>query len=564
MKLTGAQILMECLKEQGVDTVFGFPGGAVLNIYDELYKSRDKITHILTAHEQGAAHAADGYARASGKVGVCIATSGPGATNLVTGIATAYMDSSPIVAITGNVPVSLLGKDSFQEVDIAGITMPITKHNYIVKDITMLADTIREAFYIAQEGRPGPVLIDIPKDLTALETEYAYVTPKPISRHKDMIRKEDIDQAIKMIESAKRPVVYAGGGVIRSKASTELMEFVEKIQAPVGVSLMAKGAFPAVHDFYTGMIGMHGSKVSNMAVSQSDLLIVIGARFSDRVVSRVDRFARQAKILHIDIDPAEINKNIPTFHHVIGDIQEVLKVFNSIIEKEINHDDWLEKIAAWKIKYPIRITIENRRPKEIISAVHNVTDSKAVIVTEVGQHQIWAAQFYKFSEPDTFITSGGLGTMGFGTGAAIGAQLGRPDRRVVSIAGDGSFQMNCSEVATAAKYNIPIVILIMNNHTLGMVRQWQTMFYEGRYSATTLDHKIDWVKLAEAFGAVGMTMSAQDDPAEIIRKALAVNGPVVVDCEIPIDDIALPMVAPGQSIEDVILSVDPISDPLSD
>ena len=564
MKLTGAQILMECLKEQGVDIVFGFPGGAVLNIYDELYKNRDKIKHIRTAHEQGAAHAADGYARASGKVGVCIATSGPGATNLVTGIATAYMDSSPMVAITGNVPVPLLGKDSFQEVDIAGITIPITKHNYIVKDITKLADTIREAFYIAQEGRQGPVLIDIPKDLTAIETEYEYKAPKPISRHSDRIRKEDIDKAIKMIESAKRPVVYAGGGVIRSKASKELMEFVEKIQAPVGVSMMGKGSFPAIHEFYTGMIGMHGSKVSNMSVSQSDLLVVIGARFSDRVVSRVDRFAQQAKILQIDIDPAEINKNIPTFYHIIGDIQEVLKVFNKRIKKSIIHDDWLEKIAAWKIKYPIRITIENRRPKEIISAVHDVTDSKAVIVTDVGQHQIWAAQFYKFSEPDTFITSGGLGTMGFGTGAAIGAQLGRPDRRVVSIAGDGSFQMNCNEIATAAKYNIPIVILIMNNHTLGMVRQWQTMFYEGRYSATTLDHKIDWIKLAEAFGAVGMTMSAKDDPSEIIKKALAVNGPVVVDCEIPIDDIALPMVAPGQSIEEVILSVDPIVDPLSD
>ncbi|NQT60627.1 MAG: biosynthetic-type acetolactate synthase large subunit [Bacteroidetes bacterium] len=564
MKMNGAQIIMECLKEQKVDTVFGFPGGAVLNIYDELYKSRDKIKHILTAHEQGAAHAADGYARASGKVGVCIATSGPGATNLVTGIATAYMDSSPMVAITGNVPVSLLGKDSFQEVDIAGITMPITKHNYIVKDITKLADIIREAFYIAQEGRQGPVLIDVPKDLTAAVTEYEYKEPKPISRHSDMIRKEDIDKAIKMIETAKRPVIYIGGGVIRSKASKELMEFVEKIQAPVGVSLMGKGAFPAIHDFYTGMIGMHGSKVSNMSVSQSDLLVVIGARFSDRVVSRVDRFAQKAKILHIDIDPAEINKNIPTFHHVIGDIQEVLKVFNTRIKKKINHDDWLAKIAAWKIKYPIRITIENRRPKEIISAVHDVLDSKAVIVTEVGQHQMWVAQFYKFSEPDTFITSGGLGTMGFGTGAAIGAQMGRPDRRVVSIAGDGSFQMNCSEIATAAKYNIPIVVLIMNNHTLGMVRQWQTLFYEGRYSETTLDHKIDWVKLAEAFGAVGMTMSAKDDPSEVIRKALAVNGPVVVDCEIPIDDIALPMVAPGQSIEHVILSVDPIVDPLSD
>ena len=560
MKMKGSQIIIECLKEQGVDTVFGFPGGAVLNIYDELYKQSDNIRHILTAHEQGAAHAADGYARASGKVGVCIATSGPGATNLVTGIATAYMDSSPIVAITGNVPVPLLGKDSFQEVDIAGITMPITKHNYIVKDITKLADIMREAFYIAQEGRPGPVLIDVPKDLTAAEAEYEYQEPKPISRHSELISKEDVEKAIELIEAADRPVIYCGGGAIRSKASKELMEFVEKIQAPVGVSLMGKGAFPATHDFYTGMIGMHGSKVSNMSVSQSDLLIVIGARFSDRVVSRADRFAQKSKILHIDIDPAEINKNIPTYHHVIGDIKEVLRVFNAKIEKNINHDDWLAKIAAWKIKYPIRITIENRRPKEIISAVHDVTDSKAVIVTEVGQHQMWVAQFYKFSEPDTFITSGGLGTMGFGTGAAIGAQLGRPDRRVINIAGDGSFQMNCSEIATAAKFKIPIVVLIMNNHTLGMVRQWQTLFYDGRYSETTLDHEIDWVKLAEAFGAVGMKMSAADDPSEIIRKALAVNGPVVVDCEVPIDDIALPMVAPGAGIEEVILSVDPISD----
>ncbi len=560
MKMKGAQIIIECLKEQGVDTVFGFPGGAVLNIYDELYKQRDKVRHILTAHEQGAAHAADGYARASGRVGVCIATSGPGATNLVTGIATAYMDSVPMVAITGNVPLSLLGKDSFQEVDIAGVTMPITKHNYIVKDVNRLADTIREAFYIAQEGRQGPVLVDVPKDLTILEADYTFQTPHPISKHTELIRQDEVDEAIKMIQQARRPVVYVGGGAIRAKASEELKSFIEKIQAPVGVSLMGKGVFPATDDLYTGMIGMHGSKVSNMAVSQSDLLVVIGARFSDRVVSRADRFATRAKILHIDIDPAEINKNIPAYHHVIGDVKEVLKVFNKRITKRIDHDDWLAKISAWKEKYPIRVTIDNRRPKEIIAAAHTATDGKAIIVTEVGQHQMWVAQFYKFSKPDTFITSGGLGTMGYGTGAAIGAKLAKPDTPVINIAGDGSFQMNCNEIATAVKHHVPIVVLIMNNHTLGMVRQWQTLFYEGRYAETTLDHEIDWVKLAEAFGAKGMLLRTEDDAEAVIREALASGGPVVVDCEIPIDDIALPMVAPGASIEDVILSVDPISD----
>lgn len=559
MKMRGAKILIECLKEQSVDTVFGVPGGSVLNIYDELYKNRDSIRHILTAREQGAAHAADGYARATGKVGVCIATSGPGATNLVTGIATAYMDSSPMIAITGNVPVPLLGKDSFQEVDIAGVTMPITKHNYIVKDVNKLADTIREAFYIAQEGRPGPVLIDIPKDVTALEADYTYQPPREISRHVESIRSEDIDKALEMIRESRSPFIYAGGGVIRSKAAKELLQFAEAVQSPVGVSLMGKGSFPAVHDQYTGMIGMHGSKVSNMGVSQCDLLIVIGARFSDRVMSRADKFARGARILHIDIDPAEINKNIQTFHHVIGDVREVLRMMNERITAPMDHAEWMEKIARWKEEYPIRVTAENSRARDIIRKLHEVTDGKALITTEVGQHQMWAAQFYKYSEPGTFITSGGLGTMGFGTGAAMGAQLGRPDRRVVNIAGDGSFQMNCNELGTLAKYNIPVIILLMDNHTLGMVRQWQTLFYEQRYSETTLDHMIDWVKLADAYGVAGMRLSETDDIEKVLKAALDIPGPVLVDCEIPIDDKVLPMVAPGASIEDVILSVDPIT-----
>jgi acetolactate synthase-1/2/3 large subunit len=560
MKMRGAKIIIECLKEQGVDTVFGFPGGAVLNIYDELYKNSDAIKHILTAHEQGAAHAADGYARATGKVGVCFATSGPGSTNLVTGIATAYMDSSPMVAITGNVPVPLLGKDSFQEVDIAGVTMPITKHNYIVKDVNELADTIREAFYIAQEGRPGPVLIDVPKDVTALEADYEFQAPKEISRHGERIVAEDIETAVAMIEESERPFIYVGGGVIRSHASEELKKFVEMTASPIGSSLMGKGAFPAVHDQYTGMIGMHGSKVSNMCVSQCDLLIVIGARFSDRVVSRADRFAMKARILHIDVDPAEINKNIRTYHHVIGDVQEVLSRINSSLSGTKQKSPWLEKVYGWKKKYPIRVTTENKRPKDIIKALNKITDGKALIVTEVGQHQMWAAQFYKYTEPGTFITSGGLGTMGFGTGAALGAQVGRPDKRVINIAGDGSFHMNCNEVATLAKYNIPVVILLMNNHTLGMVRQWQTLFYDKRYSHTTLSHKIDWVKLAEAFGATGLSLPADAEIEPVLTQALNLEKPVVIDCEIPIDDKVLPMVAPGSPIEDVILSVDPISD----
>ncbi len=560
MRMRGAKILIECLKEQSVDTIFGITGGAVLNIYDELYKNRDAIRHITTVHEQGAAHAADGYARATGKVGVCLATSGPGATNLVTGIATAYMDSSPIIAITGNVPVPLLGKDSFQEVDIAGVTMPITKHNYIVKDVNKLADTIREAFYIAQEGRPGPVLIDIPKDVTALEAEYTYQKAKEISRHAERIKIEDIDEAVALIKHAERPFIYAGGGVIGSKASKELLQFAEMIQSPVGVSLMGKGSFPAVHDQYTGMIGMHGSKVSNVGVSECDLLIVIGARFSDRVTSKADHFAKHAKVLHIDIDPAEINKNIQTFHHVIGDVREVLRLLNKRISSPLYHSEWMQQLSELKHTYPIRVTTEDKRAHDILRELHDLTYKNAIIVTEVGQHQMWAAQFFKFSEAGTFITSGGLGTMGFGTGAAMGAQIGRPDKRVVNIAGDGSFQMNCNELRTLAKYNIPVIIVLMNNHTLGMVRQWQTLFYEKRYSETTLDHPIDWMKLADAFGVTGMRLGLQSDIKTVLKAALAVNGPVLVECEIPIDNKVLPMVAPGSPIEEVILSVDPITD----
>ena len=555
-RLTGAQIIVECLKEQQVDTVFGFPGGSVLNIYDELYKHQHEITHILTSHEQGASHAADGYARATGKVGVCFATSGPGATNLVTGIATAYMDSVPMVAITGNVPLSLLGKDSFQEVDITGITMPITKHNYIVKDVNKLADTIREAFRIAREGRPGPVLIDVPKDMTAAASEYTFQVPEPPDTQRfNRFNEKDLTQAVEMMNKAKKPFIYSGGGVTASNASEQLLAFAQRLKAPVGCSLMGQSSFPAYHEQYTGMIGMHGTKVSNMAVSQCDLLVVVGARFSDRVVSRADKFAQRAKVLHIDIDPAEINKNIRTYHHLIGDVKGILQQLTDRIDERSDHQ-WVEQISQWKQEYPLRVNSENRRAKEIIETLSELTRHRAIITTEVGQHQMWAAQFYGFDLPRSFLSSGGLGTMGYGTGAAIGAKLGRPDRQVVSIAGDGSFRMNCNELATAAKYRIPIVVLIMNNKTLGMVRQWQTLFYDKRYSNTDLDHPIDWVKLAEAFGASGLKIGVGDEIRPVLEQALASTGPMVVDCEIPIDDKVLPMVPPGAAIEDLILEVD--------
>ena len=478
MKLNGSEIIIACLKEQGVDTVFGFPGGAVLNIYDALYKHRDSVRHILTSHEQGAAHAADGYARSTGKVGVVFATSGPGATNLVTGLATAYMDSIPVVAFTGNVTTQLLGKDSFQEVDISGITMPITKHNYIVKDVDDLARIIREAFHIAREGRPGPVLIDIPKDVTAAMTEYVPVVPEPYRPDATAPRQSALEKTLRLIKESSKPMLYVGGGVIRSHAQEELALFIEKIDSPMGVSLMGNGAVDAQHPRFTGMIGMHGTRVSNIAVSNCDLLVVVGARFSDRVVSKASAFAKKARIVHIDVDPAEINKNIATYHHVIGDVKVVLAQLNEMLEKPLSHTPWMEQIAKWKVEHPVKIAGETRRPAEILRSLSAVMPQDAVLVTEVGQHQMWAAQFYRHSPARRFLTSGGLGTMGYGTGASIGAQVGNPGKRVVNVAGDGSFKMNCNELATIARYRLPVVVLVMNNHTLGMVRQWQTLFYD--------------------------------------------------------------------------------------
>ena len=555
MKLNGAEIIIACLKEQGVDTIFGFPGGAVLNTYDALYKNRDSVRHILTSHEQGASHAADGYARSTGKVGVVFATSGPGATNLVTGLATAYMDSIPMVAFTGNVPTQLLGKDSFQEVDISGITMPITKHNYIVKDVDKLAATIREAFHIAREGRPGPVLIDIPKDVTAAEAEYTRVEIERYIPDDMHVKTSSLEKTIKLIKESSKPMLYVGGGVILSNAQSELAEFLEKIDSPMGVSLMGHGAIDTMHRRFTGMIGMHGTRVSNIAVTNCDLLVVIGARFSDRVVSKASAFAKKARVVHIDVDPAEINKNIATYHHVIGDVKVVLAKLNSMLDKPLVHGPWMEQIAKWKVEHPVQIAGETKRPAEILRALSSVLPPNSVVVTEVGQHQMWAAQFYHHTPEGRFLTSGGLGTMGYGTGAAIGAQVGNPTKRVVNVAGDGSFKMNCNELATIARYRLPVVILIMNNHTLGMVRQWQTLFYEERYSETTLDTEIDWVVLAQAFGVKGMRLGTDDDPKVVLAAALSLDGPVVIDCEIPLDNKVYPMVAPGSSIDEMIEEV---------
>jgi acetolactate synthase-1/2/3 large subunit len=553
LKLTGAEILVECLLEQGVDTIFGFPGGAVLNIYDALYKYQDKIRHILTSHEQGAAHAADGYARASGKVGVCLATSGPGATNLVTGIATAYMDSIPMVAITGNVPLSLLGKDSFQEVDITGITMPITKHNFIVKRVEDLADIVRRAFRIAREGRPGPVLIDIPKDITAQKTDYVKKQPEVIERSTEYISDKAVEQALELLNSSEKPLVYAGGGVCASDAAEELLEFAEKLNAPVTLSLMGMGAFPATHELYTGMVGMHGTKTSNMAVTECDLLVAIGARFSDRVISKLERFAPKAKILHIDVDEAEVNKNIRSECHIIGDVKAVLKRINTgIIPKD--RSQWHDSINDLKRRYPLHTESDDLTPQYILDKIYEITGGDAIISTEVGQHQIWTAQYYKFTKPRTMITSGGLGTMGFGLGASIGAQIARPDKRVINIAGDGSFRMNLTELATAVEYDLPVIVVIMNNHALGMVRQWQNMFYDRRYSQTTLDRTTDFVKLAEAFGAYGFNLTRKEDTESILRKALDLKKTVVINCEINRDLKVLPMVPPGAALEEVVVS----------
>ena len=536
MKLNGSEIIVECLKEQNVDTIFGYPGGAILNVYDALYKHSDEITHILTSHEQGASHAADGYARATGKVGVCFATSGPGATNLVTGIATAYMDSIPVVAITCNVTVPLLGKDSFQEIDIAGVTMPITKHNFIVKDVTKLADVIRAAFRIAKEGRPGPVLIDVTKDVTAAECDYIKETPKTIERQTDTIKEEDVERAVEMIKASKRPYVFVGGGVIASDASDELARFVKKIDAPVADSLMGKGAFDGTDPHYTGMLGMHGTKTSNFGVSECDLLIAIGARFSDRVTGNANKFAKNAKILHFDIDAAEINKNIHSDASVVGDALEILKRVNAKLEQQDRHE-WLEHIHDYEKQYPMAYRKDCLNGPLIMEKIYELTKGEAIISTDVGQHQMWAAQHYKYKKPRTLLTSGGLGTMGYGLGAAIGAKVGCKDKTVINIAGDGCFRMNMNEVATATRYNIPVIEIIFNNHVLGMVRQWQDLFYGKRYSATVLDDCVDFVKVSEGMGAKGYRVQTIEEFEAALKDAMALNIPCVIDCLIDRDTL---------------------------
>lgn len=550
MQLTGAEIIIECLKEQGVDTVFGYPGGAILNVYDALYKYRDEIHHVLTSHEQGAAHAADGYARATGKVGVCMATSGPGATNLVTGIATAYMDSVPVVAITANVGKPLLGKDSFQEVDIAGIVMPITKHSYIVKDITKLADTIRKAFYIAKSGRPGPVLVDVTKDVTGALYDYSPRRPATVNRETSEIHRENVEQAVNMICKAQKPFIFVGGGSVISGASEEIAELSHRIQAPVCDSLMGKGGFSGEDPYYTGMLGMHGTKTSNLGVSQCDLLIVLGARFSDRVTGNAKTFANKAKILQIDIDAAEINKNVLVDAYIEGDIKEVLRrLLEEIPEKK--HPQWMEHIQEMKAKYPLNYDHTQLTGPYIIEKLYELTDGDAIISTDVGQHQMWAAQYYKYKEPRTFLSSGGLGTMGFGLGAAIGAKMGRPEKTVVNIAGDGCFRMNMNEIATAVRCGKPLVQIVLNNHVLGMVRQWQTLFYDHRYSHTVLNDAVDFVKISEGMGAKAIRVTKMEEVEPALKEALSSDGPVVLDCWIDQDLSVFPMVPAGANIDDV-------------
>ena len=554
MQLTGSEIVIECLKEQGVDTVFGYPGGAILNVYDELYKHQNEIKHILTSHEQGAAHAADGYARATGKVGVCLATSGPGATNLVTGIATAYMDSIPIVAITCNVGVSLLGKDSFQEIDITGITLPITKHNFIVKDVNNLAATIRKAFAIAKKGRPGPVLIDIPKDVTANKAEYVKEKPVAVEPSQNICETQ-LDTAVEMIKEAKKPYIFVGGGAILSGASEELYTFAKKVDAPVTDSLMGKGAFPGTDPLYTGMLGMHGTKTSNYGVSECDLLIVIGARFSDRVTGNAQKFAQNAKIIQIDVDVAEMNKNVMISAGVVGDIKVVLDRLNERLEQQ-DHAEWVTKIQEYKEKYPLVYHKDVLSGPFVVEEIYRQTKGEAIISTEVGQHQMWAAQFYKYTKPRTFLTSGGLGTMGYGLGAALGAKSGREDKVVVNIAGDGCFRMNMNEIATAVRHNIPVIQVVINNHVLGMVRQWQNLFYGQRYSATVLNNAVDFVKLAEAMGAEGIRATTQEEFKSAFEKAMNLGRPVVIDCQIDSDDKVWPMVAPGAAISEAFDEAD--------
>ena len=554
MQLNGSEIILECLKEQGVDTIFGYPGGTILNVYDAIYKYGDQFRHVLTSHEQGAAHAADGYARATGKVGVCMATSGPGATNLVTGIATAYMDSIPIVAITANVSVPLLGKDSFQEVDIAGITMPVTKHNFIVKDVNHLADTIRRAFQIARSGRPGPVLVDVTKDVTAAMAEYEPAVPAPIEKKTD-ISEAELSRAVALINAAEKPYVLVGGGAILSDAAQEVRAFVKKLQAPVADTLMGKGAFPGTDELYTGMLGMHGTKTANFGVSQCDLLVVLGARFSDRVIGNAAKFASQAKIVQLDIDPAEVNKNIHVTASVTGDLKASLEKLTERIAPQ-DHAEWLAKIQELKAQYPLKYDHQALTGPAVIEEIYRETKGEAIITTDVGQHQMWAAQYYKYTQPRTFLTSGGLGTMGYGLGACIGAKCGCPDKTVINIAGDGCFRMNMNELATASRYGIPVIEVVINNHVLGMVRQWQTLFYDKRYSATILEDKVDFVKVAEGLGVKAVRVTELSQLAPAIRQAVEEKVPYFIDVQIDKDDKVFPMVPAGAPIDQAFDSDD--------
>jgi len=565
MEYSGARILIECLKEQGVDTIFGYPGGANLFVYDELFLHRDEITHILTAHEQGAAHAAEGYAKASGKVGVCLATSGPGATNLVTGIADAYLDSVPIVAITCNVGLTYLGKDSFQEIDITGITMPITKHNFIVKDPKDLAPTLRRAFAIARSGRPGPVLVDIPKDVTALKADYEKVEMLPFTPTPLAIEEEDFTNAIAMIKAAKKPFILVGGGVILAEAAEAVKKFVDLVGAPVCDTQMGKGGFPNTSPLYTGMLGMHGTKTANLGVSECDLLITLGCRFSDRVTGNTESFAKNAKILQFDVDEAETNKNVLCAAALIGDLNLTLNEVNQRLEKlaekegPLQHEKWLAHIADYQSRFPLSYAPEGLSGPYIIEEIYRQTKGDAIITTEVGQHQMWAAQYFKYDYPRTHITSGGLGTMGFGLGASMGAKLAKPEKTVINIAGDGCFRMNLHELATAARFNIPIIEVIVNNHVLGMVRQWQAFFYEERYSNTTLADGVDFVKVAEGLGVKALRAKTREEFVSCFREALAHGGPIIIDCHVDQNDKVWPMVAPGKAINEAFDEADLIA-----
>ncbi len=551
MKLNGSQIVLEVLKEQGVDTVFGYPGGTILNIFDEIYKYGDTFRHILTSHEQGASHAADGYSRATGKVGVCFATSGPGSTNLVTGIATAYMDSIPMVAITCNVGTSLIGRDSFQEVDIKGITMPITKHNFMVGSVEELADCLRQAFRIAISGRKGPVLVDIPKDITSAVCEY-YPAPKQQMSEPIQPKIKCINRAVELLKQAKRPLIYLGGGAISSNASEEIKNFAEKLDIPVVSSLMGLGAFNSSNELYVGLIGMHGRVESNKAAAQCDVLIVCGARFSDRVAGNREKFAPKAHVLHIDIDPAEMDKNVFSDYHLRGDLKEILPILTEAVDKQ-DHSEWKEEIEEWKRPFFQMQIGDYVNPQKVIEAVDEKTPDDTIIVTDVGQHQLWAAQFYKFKFPRTFLSSGGLGTMGYSMGASMGAALGRPDRKVVMFTGDGGFHMNLNELATMASYNIPVVMIVMNNKVLGMVRQWQKLFYDNRFSDTDPNRITDFVAVANAFGVKGLRINKNEEISSVLDEALTYNGPIVVDCRISPDSNVLPMIPPGGSVDDIIV-----------